>query len=78
MLDDFRTRPKQTLEGIISRRKERDPQWQVPMSIRTLEWMFLRDSRTRDVFAALALKLMGIQAVRNHNMNAVAEDNEIK
>jgi MoaA/NifB/PqqE/SkfB family radical SAM enzyme len=61
MLDDFRTRPKQTLAGIIRRRQERDPQWQVPKSIRTLEWMFLRDSRARDVFAALVLRLMRIQ-----------------
>lgn len=61
MLDDFRTRPKQTLTGIISRRKERDPQWQVPTSIRALEWMFLRDSRVRDVFGAMALKLLAIK-----------------
>lgn len=60
MLDDFRTRPQQALAGIISRRKERDPSWQVPVSIRTLEWMFLRDSRLRDAFGSVAFKLLRV------------------
>jgi MoaA/NifB/PqqE/SkfB family radical SAM enzyme len=61
MLDDFRTRPKQTLAGIINRRKERDPEWRVPATVRTLEWMFLRDSRVRDAFGAVALKLLRVR-----------------
>ncbi|MBV9224672.1 MAG: radical SAM protein [Acidobacteriaceae bacterium] len=61
MLDDFRTRPKQTLAGIVSRRKELDPSWQVPASVRALEWMFLRDSRVRDTLGAVALKLLRIR-----------------
>jgi hypothetical protein len=30
-----------------------------------LEWMFLRDSRTRDVFASLALQLFGVKKERD-------------
>lgn len=59
MLDDFRTKPRETLAGIIARRKERDPQWQTPVAVRALDWMFLRDSRARDVFGAMALRLFG-------------------
>lgn len=59
MLDDFRSKPRETLAGIIARRKERDPEWHTPASVRLLDWMFLRDSRTRDVFGAMALRLFG-------------------
>ena len=57
MLDNFRIRPREALAGIIERRKQRDGDWQPPVSVRALEWMFLRDSRTRDVFGAIALRL---------------------
>ena len=63
MLDDFRTRPRETLAGIIARRKERDPAWQTPISIRALEYMFLHDSKARDRFRNLALKLFGVKRV---------------
>ncbi len=59
MLDDFRTKPRETLAGIIARRKERDAQWQTPAAVRALDWMFLRDSRARNVFGAMALRLFG-------------------
>jgi MoaA/NifB/PqqE/SkfB family radical SAM enzyme len=58
MLDDFRTRPRPTLAGMIARRKERDPSWKTPVSVRMLDWMFLRDSRMRDAFGAVALRLL--------------------
>lgn len=61
MLDDFRTRPSQTLGGIIARRKERDPGWQVPGAVKAMEWMFIRNSRTRDVLRAVLLKAMGLR-----------------
>ena len=61
MIDDFRTRPKQTLAGIIARRKQRDPHWKMPVSIKTLQWMFVHDSRTRDFFGGAVLKLMGLR-----------------
>jgi hypothetical protein len=61
MLDEFRTRPRAALSGIIERRQQRDPGWQVPISVRTLERIFLRDSRTRDFFAALAVRAFGLR-----------------
>jgi len=57
MLDEFRTRPKEALAGIIERRKQRDPGWQTPASVRLLEAMFLKNSRSRHLFGALALRI---------------------
>jgi MoaA/NifB/PqqE/SkfB family radical SAM enzyme len=65
MMDSFRTQPRTTLNGIIQRRKERDANWQPPALLRTLEWMFLRDSRTRDMFGALALRVFGLKRERS-------------
>lgn len=61
MLDEFRTHPSETLSGIIQRRRERDPDWRAPISLRLLERMFARDSRTRDRFGALALRVFGVR-----------------
>ncbi len=61
MLDSFRTQPRETLAGIIARRKERDPSWRAPASVRTLDWMFLRDSRVQRAFGALALRLFHVK-----------------
>ncbi len=61
MMDRFRTEPQTTLNGIIQRRKERDPNWQVPVSVRLLERMFLQDSRARDVFASFASHIFGLK-----------------
>ncbi|MFZ0588880.1 MAG: radical SAM protein [Bryobacteraceae bacterium] len=60
MLDSFRQKPKETLVGIIDRRRERDPEWKVPPSVRALDWAFLRDSKTRDRFGALALRVLRV------------------
>jgi hypothetical protein len=64
MLDEFRQRPRETLSGIIGRRQERDPTWQVPRSIKLLERVFMRDSRTRDRAGAVALRLFGINRAK--------------
>jgi hypothetical protein len=61
MLDSFRTQPRTTLNGIIQRRKERDPNWRPPIGVRLLERMFLRDSRTRDLFGSVALRAFGLK-----------------
>jgi len=61
MLDEFRTHPRETLSGIIKRRSERDPAWRPPVSVRLLERMFARDSRTRGRFGALALRVFGVR-----------------
>lgn len=57
MLDEFRTKPRETLAGIIERRKQRDPAWQPPFTVRALERMFVRDTRTRNLFGAVALRV---------------------
>jgi MoaA/NifB/PqqE/SkfB family radical SAM enzyme len=58
MLDEFREHPRETLIGVIERRKDRDSDWQPPVSVRLLEWMFLQDSKRRDRFGAVALRLL--------------------
>jgi hypothetical protein len=57
MLDEFREHPRETLAGIVERRKERDHDWHPPLSVRLLEWMFLHDSKRRDRFGRIALRL---------------------
>jgi MoaA/NifB/PqqE/SkfB family radical SAM enzyme len=64
MLDEFREKPRETLAGIISRRQQRDAEWQVPRSIRVLERLFLKDSRTRNRAGTLALRLFGIHRAK--------------
>jgi MoaA/NifB/PqqE/SkfB family radical SAM enzyme len=68
MLDDFRERPRETLKGIVERRKEREPDWRLPRSVRLLEWMFLRDSGRRDRFGAIALRILGANSARPRPM----------
>jgi MoaA/NifB/PqqE/SkfB family radical SAM enzyme len=64
MLDEFRTHPREVLTGIIDRSKDRDPSWRPPAAVRGLEWMFLRDSRMREFFGTVALRLFGIRRSR--------------
>lgn len=64
MLDEFRTRPREALAGIIERRKQREPDWHTPPSIRLLEAMFLNDSRARNFFGAIAVRLFRAKRVR--------------
>jgi MoaA/NifB/PqqE/SkfB family radical SAM enzyme len=59
MLDEFRERPHEALSGIIQRRREKDPSWQLPVSVRLLDWMFLRDTTRRDRLGAIALRMLG-------------------
>jgi MoaA/NifB/PqqE/SkfB family radical SAM enzyme len=58
MLDEFRERPRETLTGIIDRRRQHDPTWRAPASVRMLDWMFLRDSKRRDWFGKIASRLL--------------------
>jgi hypothetical protein len=60
MLDDFRTRPRETLTKILNGPQERDPKWRPPASVRALEWMFLRNSRATRIFGAIALRAFGV------------------
>jgi hypothetical protein len=61
MLDSFRTQPREALAGIIDRRKAREPAWEPPFSVRLLDRMFLQDSRLRDVFGKIALRVFGLK-----------------
>jgi sulfatase maturation enzyme AslB (radical SAM superfamily) len=64
MMESFRTQPRTALNGIIQRRQERDPNWRPPAFLKMLEWAFLRDSKTRDLFGALAMKVFGLKPTR--------------
>ncbi len=60
MLDDFREKPRETLAGILERRREADASFQPPLAVRILSWMFL-DKRRRGFFGKLMLSLLGIK-----------------
>jgi len=57
MLDEFRTRPRETLDEIIARRKQRDPGFQPPPLVNALAWMFLHPRR-REFFGKVALRVL--------------------
>lgn len=57
MLDDFRERPKETLDGILRRRKQTDPNFRTPASVRALSWLFLHPKR-RDFFGRIVVSLL--------------------
>jgi MoaA/NifB/PqqE/SkfB family radical SAM enzyme len=61
MLDDFRTKPAEALEGIMSRERERDPNWRPPLAIGALERMFLRNSKSRVFFGGIAMRLLRVR-----------------
>jgi MoaA/NifB/PqqE/SkfB family radical SAM enzyme len=61
MLDEFRERPRETLTGIIDRRREVDPGFRAPAAVGLLSWLFL-DERRRRFFGRVivgALRLKG-------------------
>jgi MoaA/NifB/PqqE/SkfB family radical SAM enzyme len=49
MFDDFREHPRETLHGILERRRAIDPDFRTPAMVRALSWMFL-DQRRRGFF----------------------------
>jgi hypothetical protein len=61
MLDDFREKPRETLAGILERRRAADPNFRAPLAVRALSWMFL-DGRRRGFFGKLMLGALGIKA----------------
>jgi MoaA/NifB/PqqE/SkfB family radical SAM enzyme len=60
MLDDFRERPRETLAGILNRRREVDPSFRTPAVVRMLSWLFL-DDRRRGFFGKVLLNALGIK-----------------
>jgi hypothetical protein len=63
MLDDFRERPRETLVGILDRRREADPNFRAPAAVRAPAWMFL-DPKRRGFFGKLMLAALGIKGKR--------------
>lgn len=61
MLDDFRERPRETLAGILARRREVDPEFRPPRLVGVLSWLFL-DKRRRGVFGKLMLGALGLKS----------------
>ena len=60
MLDDFRERPRETLAGILARRREVDPGFRTPLLVKVLSWLFL-DDRRRGFFGRVMLGALGIK-----------------
>ena len=63
MLDEFRQRPRETLAGILERRRAVDPSFQPPAMVNLLSWLFL-DPRRRSVFGKLTLGALGLKEKR--------------
>ena len=61
MLDEFRERPRETLAGILDRRRQMDPGFQPPALVRVLSWLFL-DERRREFFGKLFLNALRVKA----------------
>ena len=60
ILDGFREKPQATLAAILASRRERDPSFHPPFSVRALSWMFM-EGRQRRVFAGLATQLLRLR-----------------
>jgi MoaA/NifB/PqqE/SkfB family radical SAM enzyme len=61
MLDDFREKPRETLAGILDRRRQQDPTFQPPALVTLLSWLFL-DERRREFFGKLFLNALRLKA----------------
>ncbi len=57
MLDDFRERPRETVSGILDRRRQVDPDFRTPAAVRALSWLFL-NQRRREFFGRVAVSLL--------------------
>jgi MoaA/NifB/PqqE/SkfB family radical SAM enzyme len=60
MLDEFRTKPRETLTGILDRRRALDPNFKAPAMVNVLSWLFL-DERRREVFGKVMLGALGVK-----------------
>lgn len=61
MLDDFREKPRETLAGILDRRRKLDPNFRPPAIVGVLSWLFL-DRRRRGMFGKLLLSALRIKS----------------
>jgi MoaA/NifB/PqqE/SkfB family radical SAM enzyme len=60
MLDDFREYPRETLTGILDRRRAIDPGFRTPALVGVLSWLFL-DQRRRGFFGKLMVRAMRLK-----------------
>jgi MoaA/NifB/PqqE/SkfB family radical SAM enzyme len=60
MLDDFRTRPRETLQGILDRNRAIDPHFETPALVKALDWLFLSGPH-RQLFARLVAGLLRVR-----------------
>jgi MoaA/NifB/PqqE/SkfB family radical SAM enzyme len=60
MLDDFREKPRETLAGILERRRSLDPGFKPPAIVGLLSWLFLNERR-RGPLGKLMLKVLRLK-----------------
>ena len=60
MLDEFREHPRETLTGILDRRRALDPHFRSPAAVSVLSWLFL-DERRRRVFGKLIISVLRLK-----------------
>jgi len=58
MLDDFREKPRETLAGILDRRKKVEPDFRTPRLVEALSWLFLHPGR-RAVMGRIMTRFLG-------------------
>ena len=61
MLDEIREHPRETLTGILDRRKQADPAFRTPASVRMLSWLFLDPGR-RSFFGNIMTGLLRVRS----------------
>lgn len=60
MLDEFRERPRETLAGILDRRRAMDPRFRTPATVKVLSWLFL-DQQRRGVFGKMMISALRLK-----------------
>jgi MoaA/NifB/PqqE/SkfB family radical SAM enzyme len=60
MLDEFRERPRETLAGILDRRRAMDPTFRPPAAVKVLAWLFL-DQRRRGFFGKMMISALRLK-----------------
>jgi MoaA/NifB/PqqE/SkfB family radical SAM enzyme len=60
MLDEFREHPRETLAGILDRRRAMDPRFRTPATVKLLSWLFL-DQRRRGVFGKMMISALRLK-----------------
>ena len=60
MLDEFRERPRETLAGILDRRRAMDSTFRPPAAVKILAWLFL-DQRRRGFFGKMMISALRLK-----------------